>query len=123
MARRRPRYLYRNAEERERVEREFERRYGGGRSETGESPREIYGATVGKVAREQAAHEPGGVKVEHVPGHISFSREGDREWVRSHEAFVHAHPHPHGHHGGRCDGACRKGVRAHKHRRGSSRRG
>ena len=94
--------------------REFERRYGK------EHGRQVYGEVVGKVAREQASHERGGVKLEHVQGHISFSREGRPERVRPHLAYVHAAPHSYGHHSGRCDGACRKGARTHKHRRGSS---
>ena len=111
------RHLYRNARDREAEIRDFERRYGK------EHGREVYNEVVGKVAREQAAHEPGGVKVEHVKGHISFNSRGAREVVRPHEAFVHAHPHSHGHHGGRCDGGCRRSAQSHKHRRGSSARG
>ncbi len=96
--------------------REFEARYGP------EHGQVVYGEVIGKVAREQAA-EHGGVKVEKIPGHISFSSEGLREHVRAHDAYVHAVPHSYGHHSGRCDGACRRGSRPHRHRRGSSRRG
>ena len=116
-SRNRARRLYRGEENRESELRDFERRYGK------EHGREVYGEVVGKVAREQAAHEPGGVKLEHVKGHISFSREGRPERVRPHLAYVHAAPHSYGHHSGRCDGACRKGARAHRHRRGSSQSG
>ncbi len=113
MARGRRRF-YRQGGEREELA-DFQRRYGDERG------REIYGATVGKVAREQAGDRPSGVKIEHVKGHISFSREGRPEHVAPHLAYVHAVPHSYGHHGGRCDGACRRGARPHKHRRGSSR--
>lgn len=101
----------------EESKREFERRYG---KEHGDL---VWGETMGKVAREQAARNPSGVKVEHVPSHISFSKTGKREVVRGHDAYIQTHPHSRGHHGGRCDGNCRRGIRPHKHRSGSSSRG
>lgn len=113
MAERRGRqHLYSEASKRE-----FEERYG---KEHGDL---VWQETIGKVAREQAAQQPGGVKVEHIPGHVSFSSSGKRERARPYDAYVHARPHSYGHHAGRCDGACRRGVRPHKHRRGSTRRG
>ena len=115
MARRRG-HIYRDGAEGREL-REFEARYGP------EHGREVYGAVVGKVAREQAAYRPGGVKVEHIPGHISFSSKGQREWVRGSERYVHAHPHSRDHHGGRCGSECRRAMTGHRHRRGSSRGG
>jgi hypothetical protein len=112
MASRRPKRLNSGAERRD-----FEERYG---KEHGDL---VWRETLGKVAREQAARSTSGVKVEQIPGHISFSSQGRRERVRAHESFIEAHPHSYGHHGGRCDGACRKGARSHKHRRGSTRGG
>lgn len=96
--------------------REFERRYEG-EGYTKERADRIYGATVEKVAEEQAGHEPGGVKVEHVRGHIAYSDRGRRYRVRTHEARVRAHAQSHsrGHHGGLCDAACRRGRRSHSH--------
>lgn len=119
MARRR-RHLYRGGAEKREL-REFQERYGE------EHGKEVYGAVVGKTAAEQA-REQGGVKIEHVRGHIATSDRGTRFRVRPHEArvtgtFAHSAPHSYGHHSGRCDGACRRGIRPHKHRRGSSRRG
>jgi len=98
--------------------REFERRYEA-EGYSKERADRIYGATVGKVAEEQAAERPGGVKVEQVKGHIAYSDRGTRYRVRPHAARVHSHPHPHprGHHGGTCDGECRRGRRAHTHGR------
>lgn len=101
----------------EESKREFEKRYGKERGDR------IWGETMNKVAHEQAANSPSGVKRETIPGHISFSSRGSRERVRGHYAYVHAAPHSRGHHAGPCDGSCRAGMRAHKHRRGSSRRG
>lgn len=114
MARSRPRHLNSEASRRE-----FEKRYG---KEHGDL---VWRETIGKVAREQAAMSPSGTKVEHVPGHISFSSRGKPYRVRPHAAYVDAHPHSYGHHAGRCDPACRRGVRPHKHPRGrgSTRRG
>lgn len=106
-------HLY-TEEERE----DFRRRYG----KRGD---EVFGETLGKVAREQAAARPGGVKVEHVEGHVAFSDRGPGFRVRGHEAFVHAHPHGRDHHAPPCGPGCRHAMRSHKHRRGrgSSRRG
>ena len=92
--------------------RDFEARYG-----KAKGPR-VYGATVGKVAREQVAASPSGVKVEHVRGHMSFSSEGRPERVRAHKArIVVAHPHPRGEHAGACSRDCRAGRTAHLHMR------
>lgn len=101
----------------EETKRDFERRYG---KEHGD---EVWRETIGKTAAEQAASSPGGVKREHVPGHISFSKSGTPFRVRPHDAYVHAMPHSYGHHGGKCGPECRRGIVPHKHRRGSSRRG
>ncbi len=109
--RRRGRHLDSEAERRE-----FEERYGKQHGDL------VWRETLGKVAREQAAKSPSGVKVEHVPGHISFSSKGTPERVRPHETFIEAHPHSYGHHAGRCSGGCRRGAETHKHRRGSRRR-
>ena len=111
---RRPRHL--NSES---SRRDFERRYG---KEHGDL---VWGETMGKVAREQAEHNPGHVKVEEIPGHISFSSGGRREVVRAHEARVYAHPHSRSScpHPGPCSRACRRGQVAHEHRgRGRRRR-
>lgn len=83
MARRRAKHLYSEASKED-----FERRYG---KEHGDL---VYGETIGKVSREQAAVRPMGVKVEHVRGHIALSDRGARFRVRSHDAYVHAAPHP-----------------------------
>lgn len=91
--------------------RAFEERYG---KEHGDL---VWGETMGKVAREQAAKEPSGVKPEKIPGHVSFSKAGKREWVRPHEAHVRAHPHPRGEHEGPCSKECRRGLVAHPHKR------
>ncbi len=91
----------------------FEERYG---KEHGDL---VWRETLGKVAREQAAESPSGVKVERIPGHVSYSERGSREWVRPHEAYVEAHPHGSRHHGGKCGSACRRGITPHRHRRGS----
>jgi hypothetical protein len=98
---------------------EFEQRYGV------EHGKEVYGETVGKVARERAAKN-GGVEIEHVKGHMSLSSSGTPYRVKAHPAYVDAHPHGRGHHGGRCPPGCRQGAVAHRHRsgrRGSNARG
>lgn len=92
--------------------RKFEEEYG---KEHGD---EVFGATVGKVAREQAAENPTKTKTEHVPGHFSFSSKGKRFRVRPHPATIHAEPHTRGHHGGPCGSACRRGETMHRHRHG-----
>jgi hypothetical protein len=101
---------------------EFERRYEA-EGYSKERADRIYGATVGKVAEEQAEHEPGGVKVEQVKGHIAFSDRGRRYRVRPHKAQVRAHAQHHGrgHHRGLCDAACHRGRRSYSH--GESRGG
>lgn len=97
---------------------EFERRYEA-EGYSKERADRIFGASVGKVAAEQAAESPGGVKVERVEGHTAYSDRGTRFQVRPHTASVRAHAHPHGrgHHGGTCDGDCRRGRVAHTHGR------
>ncbi|MGC2359234.1 MAG: hypothetical protein WA691_02880 [Thermoplasmata archaeon] len=104
---RRPRHLNSEA-----ARREFEERYG---KEHGDL---VWRETLGKIAREQAARSPTSVKVEHIPGHVSITSRGRPFRVRPHSAYIEAHPHGRGHHGGRCDGACRRGVKPHRHRRG-----
>lgn len=96
--------------------RDFERHYEN-EGYSKERADRIYGATVGKVAAEQAAERPGGVKVEEVRGHVAYSDRGTRFRVRPHTARVHAHAHPHsrGHHRGACDGECRRAHHAHAH--------
>ncbi|MDE1822064.1 MAG: hypothetical protein KGI98_14585 [Euryarchaeota archaeon] len=95
---------------------DFEARYG---KKHGDA---VYGATVGKVAREQAAASPSGVKIEHVRGHMSFSSAGAPERVRPHTArIVVSHPHSRGEHKGPCSRDCRAGKVGHTHLR--SRRG
>jgi bisphosphoglycerate-dependent phosphoglycerate mutase len=66
-------------------EREFEDRYGEHKGER------VYGAVVGKVAREQAA-ERGGKKVERIRRHPATSSQGKPYIVRAHEAEVTADP-------------------------------
>ncbi|MGI0151950.1 MAG: hypothetical protein ACREC5_08450 [Thermoplasmata archaeon] len=102
----RPRHLDSDA-----ARREFEARYG---KEHGDL---VWRETLGKVAREQAAESPRGVKIEKIPGHVSTSDRGTKFRVRSHEARVIAHPHSHGEHSGPCSTACRRGDVAHKHKR------
>lgn len=106
MASRRSKHL--NSES---AKRGFEERYG---KEHGDL---VWRETMSKVAREQAAENPGGVKVEKIPGHVSMSANGKREWVRPHEAYIVAHPHSRGEHAGRCSKACRRGEVGHPHRR------
>ena len=65
MAERRPKHL--NSEE---SRKEFEDRYG---KEHGDL---VWGETMGKVAREQAAKSPSGVKVEDIPALVSISDRG-----------------------------------------------
>ncbi len=103
---RRPRRLNSDAERRD-----FEERYG---KEHGDL---VWRETLGKVAREQAEKRPRGVKVEHVPGHISFSSKGTPEKVRPHTAHVTMHPHSYGEHSGPCSGPCRRGEVGHTHKR------
>ena len=89
----------------------FEERYGKAHGDL------VWRETLGKVAREQAAASPSGVKLEHIPGHVSTSDRSKRFKVRPHEAYVVAHPHSHGEHAGRCSAACRRGEIAHRHKR------
>lgn len=89
----------------------FEQRYG---KEHGDL---VWGETIGKVAREQAAKSPSGVKTEKIPGHVSFSKSGKRERVQAHEAHIRAHVHPRGEHEGPCSKECRRGLVAHPHPR------
>lgn len=98
--------------------REFERRYEN-EGYSKERADRIYGATVGKIAAEQAAERPVGAKVEEVRGHIAYSDRGTRFRVQPHTARVHAHAHPHsrGHHSGTCDVECRRAHHAHTHSR------
>ena len=91
---------------------DFEARYGKAHGDA------VYGATVGKVAREQAAASPSGVKIEHVRGHMSFSSTGAPEKVRPHTArIVVSHPHSRGEHKGPCSRDCRAGKVGHTHLR------
>ena len=69
--------LYRGAGTRSRQLRAFGRRYG-------KRGRAVYGAVVGKVAREQAVAR--GEKVERVRPHRSHTRSGHTEHVRGHPA-------------------------------------
>jgi len=103
---RRPRHLNTSASRRE-----FEERYG---KEHGDL---VWRETIGKVAREQAAKSPSGVKVERIPGHVSISDRGTRFRVRPHEARIVAHKHSRGEHAGRCSAACRRGEIGHPHKR------
>jgi hypothetical protein len=107
-------HLYRG-ESGEKTREEIERRYER-EGETPEEAKESYGRIVGTVAREQAARNSSGTKVEHVEGHIAFSDTGKRFEVRPHEALVHAERHSVGHHGGACGRDCRKGLVPHQHR-------
>lgn len=95
----------------EESKREFEEEYGKSHGDA------VWHKTLGRVAAEQAAHEPGGTKTERVEGHFEW-RDGKRFHVRAHTANVHAHVHSHGHHGGRCGAACRAGRVPHRHRHG-----
>ncbi len=108
MAPKRPRHLSSDAEREE-----FERRYG---KEHGDR---VWGATLAKVAEEQAARSPSGVKVEEIPGHVAYSDRGRRYEVRPHEARFHAHPHSRGSrdHDGPCSRDCRAGRVPHPRRR------
>ncbi|MHB8351125.1 MAG: hypothetical protein ACYDFT_00275 [Thermoplasmata archaeon] len=92
-------------------EKSFEARYGKKHGD------DVWGETMGKVAREQAAHHPSGTKVEEVKGHIAFSDMGNEYHVRPHVAKIHAEPHSAGHHGGPCNTSCRRGERMHTHHR------
>lgn len=103
-------HLYKNGAKAS-EERKFEKEYGP------EKGKHVYGATVGKVAREQAAKN-GGVKREEVPGHIAISDRGTPYHVKGHYYYVHSVPHSRGHHSGPCDGPCRRGQRPHRHKRG-----
>ena len=75
----------------------------------------VWGETIGKVAREQAAVRPGGIKVEHVGAHEAISDRGTEFTVRAHIARVCSKPHRRGHHAGRCTPRCRKGLVSHRH--------
>lgn len=86
---RRERTLYRDKRDRAREEREFRRRYG-------RRGPEVYGRTIGKVAREQAARNPRGVKIERVRPHGSHSRTGKPERVGGHRATIRADPPQYG---------------------------
>lgn len=110
MATEKEKHLYRDGAKEAEL-REFEKRYGV------EHGRDVYGETVGKVARERAA-ENGGETRELVKGHMSFSSKGTPYEVKGHFSYVDAHPHGRGHHAGRCDSNCRRGVTEHRHKRG-----
>lgn len=103
MAERKTRKLYSPA-----TERAFKKRYG----RRGE---EVYGRVIYKVASEQAAKSPRGVKVEHVRGHTATNAAGTTYRVEAHEVRIHAESHGRGHHRGRCTAACRHGIVAHRH--------
>jgi hypothetical protein len=115
--------LYRGEEGKKtkrRIETDYEREF----EKAGMSPEaakeradRVYGGSVNRVAHEQAAKNPSGVKEERVKGHIAFSDRGARFKVSPHNAEVRSHPHSHGrgHHRGPCDGSCRRGRRAHSH--------
>jgi hypothetical protein len=80
--------LYKGRGTKARMTRAFERRYG-------KRGRAVYGAVIGKVAREQAARR--GEKVERVRRHESTSRKGRRFEVRAHEARLEGERyHPRG---------------------------
>lgn len=110
MARRRTGRLYRGRGTRARELRSFQERYGARRG------RRVYGAVVGKTARERAARRPRHTLRERVKPHWSESSEGKRYRVRGHEAIIVAHPHSRGEHSGRCTRACRQGRVGHPHR-------
>ncbi|MCI4360083.1 MAG: hypothetical protein L3J91_00105 [Thermoplasmata archaeon] len=108
MGRRRASHLYRGRGTPERERRAFTEEYG---------PRKgpkVYGAVVGKVARERAERRPSGELRERVRGHLE-TRNGRTFRVRAHTARIHAEPHGRGHHMGRCGTACRRGKHAHRH--------
>lgn len=71
--------LYRGSGTKARMKRSFARRYGARGAY-------VYGAVIGKVAREQARKR--GRKVERIRGHPSHSRSGTPEEVRPHEAIL-----------------------------------
>lgn len=110
MAKRRG-HLYRRGGK-TRTKRAFERRYEKRGYSKARADR-IYGATVGKVRREQAAEHGGKVR-ERVRGHYA-TRNGHRYRVRAHTAIIHAERHPRGHHKGRCGTSCRAGRTTHYH--------
>lgn len=112
MPRTRSRKLYSSA-----TERRFEEEYGPRRGKL------IFGKTVGKVAREQAARNPSGVKIERVKGHWDTNQGGTTFYVEGHLTRVVAkrtHSESHSsaaHHRGPCSPACRRGLIPHRHRR------
>ena len=71
--------LYRGRGTRASQRRAFKARYG-------KRSGYVYGAVIGKVAREQAIRA--GRKTERVRGHPSRTRYGAPEWVRAHEATL-----------------------------------
>jgi hypothetical protein len=87
--RRKARHLYSNKKDRAALRREFTERYGaeGERSTTGESGREIYGAVVGKVRREQVAAGTRSSR-ETIPAHWSRSRKGKRFRVKKSVRYI-----------------------------------
>jgi hypothetical protein len=91
----------------------FEERYGKTHGDR------VWGATMEKVAAEQAADSPRRVKIERVRGHWSTSPKGRRFRVRGHPERIRAsswhrpHMHAKGEHPGACSGACRQGKVAH----------
>ncbi len=103
-------HLYRdNAEKKE--EKAFEERYGKAKGQR------VYGATVGKVKREQLEREGKSVGREHVKGHVAFSKKGNLYHVRGHYSVIHTHKHGKGDHPGRCGPLCRRGLVEHGHDR------
>ena len=101
----RPRKLYSAA-----AERQFEERYG-------RRGKLVWGETMNKVAREQVASSPSGVKIEHVRAHTETNAQGTEFLVRAHTVQIRAHPHRRGEHPGRCTAACRAGRTPHLERR------
>jgi hypothetical protein len=89
---------------------EFEGRYGKTRGD------EVWRETLGVVAREQASHKPGHVKLEEVKPYTRYTDEGEPVHVAAHTARIHSHSHSQGHHGGPCSTNCRHGRTPHRHR-------
>lgn len=87
----------------------FEKRYG---KEHGD---QVWRATLGKVAEEQAEKMPGGVKTEEVRSYSRFT-DGRTVKVPEHVArFGHKrHRHGRGEHPGPCSKACRRGEVDHQ---------
>ena len=77
---------------------------------------------MNKVAREQAAKNPNGVKIEHVRAHAETNANGTDFVVRAHTVEIRAHPHKRGEHPGRCTPECRAGHIPHLERRARRRR-